>query len=167
MPETPGVKQRRQTERLLASQYVAEMYPGERAFIQQYVGPIVSPNYSKALTAGERAALGVNRRRADVVIPLKDKLLVIESYVHVQLGKLSQLLTYMQLAPLTPELEEYWRLPVAGVLVGAQRDPVLDTMAAKFDVPVVIYQPKWVVDYLATVARRHGQTRTDLLAPQG
>lgn len=159
MPMPEGKKTRRQTEALLCSQYVAENYPTARTYIQQYLGPWNHGPNGEVLTEAEQRSIGTGRRRADAVLVLPDKIVLLECYIHVQLGKLSQLMTYMQLLPLTPELKEFAHLPVEGKLVGAQRDPVLDQMAAKFGVEVIIFQPKWAKEYLATVAARHSRER--------
>jgi len=152
-------KRRRQTEALLCSQYVAENYPHARVLIQQYVGPIRTSEDEELLTQGEKLALGTGRRRADAVLILPDKIIVLECYVHVQLGKLSQLMTYLQLLPLTPELKDFVHLPVVGRLVGAQRDPILDQVAAQQNIEVVIFQPAWIVRYLETVDPRKSRDR--------
>jgi hypothetical protein len=162
MPLPEATKRRRQTEALLCSQFVAENYPSGRIFIQQYLGPFSSAEDHALLSNSERRAMGTGRRRADAVIVLPDKIVVIESYVHVQLGKLSQLMTYLQLVPSTPELADFMHLPIEGILVGAQRDPILDQMAARFNIAVVIFRPSWVVDYLATVDPRKSRDRKNV-----
>jgi hypothetical protein len=165
MPSPEPIKRRMQTERLLCSQYVAENYPTARTFIQQYLGPIAVPETTDVLTYRDKLAIGTGRRRADAVLVLPDKIIIIESYVHVQLGKLSQLLTYIELIKSTPELQFAAHLPIFGKLLGAQRDPILDQMAAKFGIEVIIFKPKWVNDYLATVAVRHSRTRRNVDLP--
>jgi len=162
MPMPEGKKTRRQTEALLCSQYVAENYPHARTFIQQYLGPLNRTLDGSVLTESEQRSIGTGRRRADAVLVYLDKIILLECYIHVQLGKLSQLMTYQQLLPLTPELQEFAHLPVTAKLVGAQRDPILDQMAAKFGIEVVIFRPKWAVEYLATVAARHSRERNNV-----
>jgi hypothetical protein len=160
MPE--GKKTRRQTEALLCSQFVAENYPTARTYIQQYLGPFAPIANADGRTREEALATNTGRRRADAVLIYDDKIILLECYIHVQLGKLSQLLTYLQLLPLTPEIAQFAHLPVTAKLVGAQRDPILDQMAAKFGIEVVIFRPKWAVDYLATVAARHSRERNNV-----
>jgi hypothetical protein len=162
MPDIPGIKMRRQTEALLCSQFVAENYPTARAYIQQYLGPLKDGKELAGLTVSEKLSIGTGRRRADAVLVLPLELICIESYIHVHLGKLSQLMTYLELIRSTPELAPYAKLPVKGILVGAQRDPILDQMAAKFGIEVVIFRPKWVVEYLASVAARHSRDRENV-----
>lgn len=159
MPATEGSKQRRQTEALLCSQFVAENYPTARTYIQQYLGPIKPAAELSGLSVSEKLALGTGRRRADAVLILPEKIVLLECYIHVNLGKLSQLMTYRELIPSTPELADFAKLPVQAFLVGAQRDPILDQMAAKFGIEVIIFRPKWVVDFLATVHARHSRDR--------
>lgn len=159
MPDVEGIKRRRQTEALLCSQFVAENYPTARTYIQQYLGPIKPAAELQGLSVSEKLALGTGRRRADAVLILPDQIVLVECYIHVQLGKLSQVMTYRELIPSTPELAPFVKLPVKAILVGAQRDPILDQMAAKFGIDVIIFRPKWVVDYLATVAARHSRDR--------
>ena len=162
MPQSAPIKKRIQNERLLCSQYVAENYPTGRIFTQQYLGPFNHDTELKDLTNSQKLAIGTGRRRADAVIVLPDKIVLIESYVHVALGKLSQLMTYIQLLPSTPELADFVHLPIEGILVGAQRDPILDQMAARFDISVVIFRPSWVVKYLATVYPRKSRDRKNV-----
>lgn len=152
-------KQRIQNERMLLSQYIAEQYPDARVLLQVYVGPINPDVDTSTLSRAEFYYLGNSRRRADAVVILPDKVVMIEAYIHVHLGKLSQLMTYMELFPRTPELSDYAKLPLQGVLLGAQRDPILDQMAARFNIPVVIYQPAWVQTYLASVDSRKSRER--------
>jgi len=163
MAESASFKQRRQTERLLCSQFVAEHYPRARTYIQQYVGPNHPEIPEGELTVGERNAMGTGRRRADAILILPDKIVLLETYVHVQLGKLSQLMTYRELLPLTPELKEYVHLPIEAILVGAQRDPILDQMAARFDIKVVIFRPKWALAYLDELAARKSRDRKNAI----
>jgi hypothetical protein len=159
MPVPVQRQARRQREQLLVSQYVAENYPTGRVMFQQRVGPIPPTVNESGLTRGQKLALGSFRRVADAVIILPNKLLIIEGYVHVQLGKLSQLLTYIELLPMTPELGAFASLPVEAMLLGAQRDPIMDQMAAKFGIKMVIFQPQWVKDYLLTVDSRKARSR--------
>lgn len=154
MPRGNPGKERTQTEARLCAEYVAQNYPTSRVLLQQYVGPIHPVGEKPALSAEEERAIGTGRRRADAVIILPDELHLLECYIHVNLGKLSQLMTYTQLLPLTPELENYTHLPIKGFLVGAQRDPILDQMAARFNIEVKIFRPQWVVDYFANFPAR-------------
>jgi hypothetical protein len=162
MPVPASTKARIQREALLVSQYVAETFAGARALFQVRVGPLPDRALNATLTIGEKIQLGNFRRSADAVVILPDKIVLIEGYIHVQLGKLSQLMTYLELLPLTPELKDFGPLPVSPMLLGAQRDPILDQMAAKFNIPVVIFQPAWVITYLAAESSRHARTRENV-----
>jgi hypothetical protein len=152
-------KARKQREQLLVSQWVAENYPNARAMFQQRVGPIPEWSGSPELTRSQKQILGSSRRVADAIVFLPGRIILIEGYVHANLGKLSQLLTYKELAPMTPELGEFASLPIAAMLLGAQRDPIMDQMAAKFGISVVIFQPQWMKDYMATLATRFSRDR--------
>ena len=165
MPNPNGFKMRRQTEALLCSQFLAENYPTARTYIQQYVGPIKPAAELAGLSKSEKLALGTGRRRADAIAITPDRIVVIETYIHVHLGKLSQLMTYLELVSSTPELADYKTLPTEGLLVGAQRDPIMDQMAAKFGIEVIIFRPVWVVEYLKNVAARHSRDRTNVELP--
>ncbi len=152
-------KARKQREQLLVSQWVAENYPDARSMFQQRVGPIPPWSGNEELTRGQKLALGSSRRVADAIVIQSGKIILIEGYVHANLGKLSQLLTYIELLPMTPELGELASLPISPKLLGAQRDPIMDQMAAKYGIDVVIFQPPWMKEYMATLASRFSRDR--------
>ena len=163
MPVSPEKKARRQREALLVSQYIAENFPNSRVFFQQRVGPINPTIPNNATTREERMVLGNFRRAADAIIILPVEIVVLEGYIHPNLGKISQLLTYIELVPFTPELQDFVALPVRGLIVGAQSDPVLTGMAARFSISVEIFQPSWVKDYLIGLGGRFARERNSLL----
>src|SRR5574341_2026318 len=148
-----------QREYLLVSQYCAEQYQDKRVSFQQRVGPIQSELNDPSLTIPESMNAGNFRRRTDAVVLLPNEAIIIEGYIHVTLGKLSQLLVYLELFPHTPELGQFAKLPVRGILLGAQRDPILDKTAAKHGVEVVIFKPSWVEAFFTNADFRKTRDR--------
>ncbi len=105
------------------------------------LGPLTPRNSQGQFTRDELRMLGVWRRRADAVVYLPDRLLLVEAVLTSNPGKLSVLELYELLVPQTPELAPYLHLPVQKTLLYCIEDPVLNVLAERKGILAIQYVP--------------------------
>lgn len=157
MPEiiaTP--KKRVQWEARLVSEYVSHTYPNDRQLFQVRVGPVNPRLRDQDLTPAEIKMLGVWRPRLDALVIRPDSLIAIEASVVLDLGKPSQLDTYRDLLPNTPELRDLAHLPITAILLSLLDYDLLRLQATKYGLAFVVYRPKWCAECIDARAPRSG-----------
>ena len=139
-----------QVEERLVAEYLKDVYPQYPTINKQPLGKV---SESLMATEGYKRALGISRPfrpYADAIVILPGALVLIEAKVWSILNGLAKLPMYKSLVPFTPELKDYWKLPVVMELVVGWSNTNLEIMARKYDVKVVVYCPDW----LKTVVER-------------
>lgn len=159
-PQSPP-KQRQQREVRLVADFVAEFYPDERAILNLRVGGISPVITDQDLTEGELALIGSHRRFADAVVIRERDLILIEGMILPSLGKVSQILGYRALLPLTPELGAFASLPITAIIVGPIEDQFLARLARQSDILVRVYRPPWIEAFLNGLSTRHRRVKLD------
>ena len=154
MAEATVKKTRQQRETRLVADYLATKYP--TSVVDQFVrlGAVLPNIDTTGLSPGEVEVLKNFSRMADAVVYRDNEIIIIEGYVLPNLGKVSQLLTYMKLFPLTPGMERHKDKPLKGVIVGPIEDPILTHTANEYGLIFELFRPDWVGPYLAELAAR-------------
>lgn len=150
-------------EARLLAEYLAAAYPGYRTLQHTRVGPLHPELDLPYLTPDERRMVGVWRRWVDAVIVRDRDVLLVEASVLPRPAAVAQLEVYLRLWPRTPEYPDLTRLPARGLLVSACDDPEIRMLCRARDYLNVVYRPRWVDAYLATLAPR--QRRPPLAVP--
>lgn len=159
-PQTPP-KQRQQRETRLVADFVSAFYPDDRAIFNLRVGGINPLITDQDLTEGELALIGSHRRYADAVVIRDRDLVLIEGYILPTLGKVSQILGYRALLPLTPELGAFASLPITAIIVGPIEDQFMARLARESGIQVRVYRPPWIEEFLNGLSTRHRRVRLD------
>ena len=159
-PQTPP-KQRQQREVRLVADFVAEFYPDDRAIFNIRVGGINPVITDQDLSPAELAILGVHRRYADAIVIRERDLVLIEGYILPSLGKISQILGYRALLPLTPELGTFASMPITAIIVGPIEDQFMARLARESGIQVRVYRPPWIEEFLNGLSTRHRRVRLD------
>ena len=159
-PQTPP-KQRQQREVRLVADFVAEFYPDDRAIFNIRVGGINPVITDQDLSPAELAILGVHRRYADAIVIRERDLVLIEGYILPSLGKISQILGYRALLPLTPELGTFASMPITAIIVGPIEDQFMARLARESGIQVRVYRPPWIEAFLNGLSTRHRRGRLD------
>jgi hypothetical protein len=141
-------------ESRLLSEWLAIRWPNNRVLVHVRVGRIPIELGPDGLTDAQYRMLGVWRRWADAVIPLPDRLLIVEAGCIPDPGDISQLQYYLRLAPDTPELAEFGGLPCHGHLLYGCRDPVVEQMGVAAGLTIETFSPAWLQSYLSTRSLR-------------
>lgn len=154
MAETNGKKTRVPREARLVADYLATKYP--TSILDQFVrlGAVLPNIDTTGLSPGEVEVLRNFTRMADAVVYRDNEIIIIEGYVLPSLGKVSQLLTYMKLFPVTPGMERHKDKKLTGVIVGAIEDPVLTHLANSYGLTFELFRPDWITEYLNDLAAR-------------
>ena len=159
-PQSPP-KQRQQREVRLVADFVAEFYPDDRSILNLRVGGINPVITDQDLTEGELALIGSHRRFADAVVIRERDLILIEGMILPSLGKVSQILGYRALLPLTPELGSFASMPITAIIVGPIEDLFLARLARQSDILVRVYRPPWIEEFLNGLSTRHRRVKLD------
>jgi len=152
-------RKRREWEAEFVSEYVAATFPGRRAFFHQRLGTWPGPLTSEDLTDAERSMLQVRMRWADAVVPLEDRLIIIEGKLRASefLKGLGELLVYTQLIPHTEQFRAWKGSPVVGRLLIPILDPTVKAVAAAQGFEVAIYRPSFWDQFLEAIQRRQSR----------
>jgi len=109
-----------------------------------------------ALTEEERRFITKPMRPvADAVVTLPDQVHIIEAKLRDERGKIEQLLIYRYLFPKTPEYKAHWDKPIRTILLTPKDQGAFEKFLARYDIEVVYYAPRWVVEYLNSLERRY------------
>jgi len=95
--------------------------------------------------AKARAVFRPWRPEVDAIIRLPNFLVLIEAKIFKLMDGLSKLPVYKSLIPLTPELQEYKKLPVIMRLLCVRPLPWVQQAASANDVEIVPWSPDWII----------------------
>lgn len=91
------------------------------------------------------------RAEVDALGIFPEKLVLVEGKVQRLVDGISKLGTYEMLIQDTPELQRYKDKPVEKVLVCPWNTQQLARTAGKLGVAIDVYQPQWIIDYVASL----------------
>ena len=115
----------------------------------------VSPELvERTVSPAERRALKVFTAQADAIVLLKEKVIIIEALVRPEWWKIQQLKQYKKLFKSTIEFKEHWDKPIELVLLTTISSPFHEKMCAEEGIRLILYRPKWIEEYLQTLAAR-------------
>jgi len=124
--------------------YLAATYPGQRWLTNIQVGPLDPHVPRDGLTDAQKRLMGKFRRYADAVVPLVDRLVVVETTMIKAVGKIGPLMDYVRLVPQTPELADFASLPVRGELVSPIPDPRAQALCLDVGLTFVLFSVPWL-----------------------
>lgn len=138
----------------MVGEWVSKTFPHARYQTQVRLGRIQPRNAGGQFTAEEKRMLGLWRRRIDCIVFLPDRLLLVEAVLRAQPGKITVLKLYERLVKQTPELSEFYHLPVQKILLYAIEDPVLLGIARDEGILPIRFVPRWYDEWLETLRPR-------------
>ncbi len=146
-------------ESRLCAEFVREFFPGDRVKFQVRLGrprPGLTPS---PIPLEFNFAAYKRRPAADALVIRERQQVLIETYIKIDLGKVSQLQIYAKLLPNTPDADWDKTLPLRLLIVGALEDPTLTQHARENGIEFRLFRPAWVDGYLAVVAPRNSRDR--------
>jgi hypothetical protein len=157
----------RKWEEEMLAEYLAAYHPECRVFQRVRLGPIGPLVPDSTLSAEEQRMLGGSFRRwADAVCIEAGQLLVIETKMMPDPRDISQILLYLDLVEVTPELSTVKDLPHRGILVWPVDDPYSNALAVKHGLEVRIFKPSHYAQWLSTIRARESRPARVGLPPQ-
>jgi hypothetical protein len=146
-------------EQRLCAEFVQKFFPGDRVKFQVRVGkPRASSQYSD-IPVSENLAAYNRRPAADALVIRDQEQILIETYIKIDLGKVSQLQIYAKLLPGTPDADWDLKLPLRLMIVGALEDPTLTQHARESGIEFRLFHPPWVDAYFDVIAPRNARHR--------
>jgi len=142
-------------ETRLLSEWIAKFHRDDQVLIHVYVGSIPLEQLGKKLTQAEIQMLGVRRRWVDAIIIYPDHVELIEAKIITTPDVWAQLIHYISLFPGTPELAQYSRLPVEGVVLTAISDPTITALMRQHGIKEIVWTPDWIQGYLETKGQKY------------
>jgi len=145
----------RQIELKMVSQYIAYNYDGLPYWVNLRIGlphPSLAPH---ELTPEERRLTAGWKRRADGIVALPKKLILIEGMVKPDPVHICRLELYELLVPHTPELAEHKWKPIEKQLVFPIEDPATTYLARRHNIKTVLFKPKWLAEIIETFPHRN------------
>lgn len=134
----------RQVEVRMVAEYLKLTYP-DYSFITKL--PLGKISEQLQAEVGFKRAAGLTRPfrpEIDAVVIMPGALVLVEAKVWNIVTGLAKLPIYNSLVPFTPELKQYWKLPVIMELVVGWTNPNLEIMAQAMGVRVRVYCPGWL-----------------------
>jgi len=147
-------------EIMMIGEWVAETFPDVEWGTNVRLGPMTPRNGHGRFTQDELRLLGVWRRRVDALVYLPDRLLLVESVMRSDPGKLSQLELYEILIPQTPELQPYLHLRIQKVLLYVIEDPALLILCKRKDILPIQFVPSFFNEWFAHLRPRDRRVPT-------
>lgn len=141
-------------EIMMIGEWVAQTFPDVEWQTNVRLGALPPRNDLGRFTEDELRLLGVWRRRADAIILLPDRLVLVEAVLQSHPGKLSMLKLYEKLIPQTPELRPYWGFPIQKVLLYVIEDQVVNLLAAEENILAIQFVPTFFDEWFNKLARR-------------
>jgi len=138
----------------MIGEWVAQTFPDVEWQTNVRLGTLTPRDEYGRFSHAELELLGVWRRRADAIVYLPDRLLLVESVLRAHPGKLAMLQLYERLIPQTPELEQYKHLLVQKVLLYVIEDPTLTIMAQQQGILTIQFVPSFFDEWFATLRPR-------------
>ena len=139
----------------MVGEWLAQTFPHSRWQTNVRLGRIQPRGDHGQFAPDELRMLGLWRRRIDCIVYLRDRLLLVEAILRADPGKISVLKLYEKLLTQTPELAEYYDLPVQKVLLYCIEDPALLAVAREEGILPIRFVPRWFDEWLETLAPRH------------
>ena len=103
------------------------------------LGRIDEKFFPEAKTPEMKRLASIYLPRADAVVILKDKVIIIECMVRNEFWKIEQLEEYARQFKVTEEFRDYWHLPVEKWLLTPKTNPYLQERALRAGVKVVLH----------------------------
>ncbi len=147
-------KKRREWELEMVGEWASKTFPHARYQTQVRLGRIQPRSPDGQFSPGEKRMLGLWRRRIDCIVFLPDRLLLVEAVLRAQPGKITVLRLYEKLVAQTPELSEFYHLPIQKILLYAIEDPVLLAIAREEGIMPIRFVPRWFDEWLETLRPR-------------
>jgi hypothetical protein len=130
-------------EPLLLS-FLMKNFPGERWITNVRLGKIDKSFFPEATTSEMENLAKIYLPRADAVVLLKDKVILIEVTTRNEFWKLEQLEEYARQFRQTEEFKDWWHLPIEKWLITPRTNPYLEERAARYQIKVVVWsEPFW------------------------
>jgi len=140
-------------ESRLLAEYLAQKYKDDIVMYRVRLGQLPAWS-SKSIQEGVPANIYmVYQRWADAIVITKTTLILIEAKIDPAPGVISQILLYDQLIPKTDTLRQFNKLKRLNVLLIAQHDSEVETLAQSHGITVEYYSPSWVTDYLKEIGK--------------
>jgi len=149
-------------EMRLCAEFVQEFFPGDRVKFQVRLGKPRPGATPSAIPIDYNWAAYKRRPAADALVIREHEQVLIETYIKIDLGKVSQLQIYAKLLPNTPDADWDTKLPSRLLIVGALEDPTLTQHARDNGIEFRLFRPDWVNAYLNVLSPRNSRDR----APQ-
>ncbi len=146
-------------ESRLTAEFVREFFPGDRVKFQVRLGKPRPGATPSPIPIEYNWAAYKRRPAADALVIREHEQVLIETYIKIDLGKVSQLQIYQKLLPNTPDADWDKSLPLRLLIVGALEDTTLTQHARDNGIEFRLYRPVWVDAYLAIVAPRNSRDR--------
>lgn len=142
-------------EEEMLAEYLASRHPTRRTLQRVRLGPVTSALPDATLSETERRLIGAAwRRHADAVIVEDARLVIVECALIPDPGDVSRLLTYLELAPHTPELLRFTGRSFSGLLVWAVDDPFSRRVAERNKLQIDLFRPSNFLDFLSNAPSR-------------
>lgn len=138
----------------MLAEWISKQNDGRRWLMRVRLGAPKPSVPRPDMTPEERALIGTWRRWADAVGLGDEDVLIVESAIRSQPGKISQLELYALLFPQTPEFTAWKGLPVKMVLLYAIEDPATILLARQKGIKCILYKPTWLPAYLEILQPR-------------
>jgi hypothetical protein len=132
----------------LCSEYVSMYHSKARILTRVRLGPFPSELLKFVSVEEESKMITVWRRWADAIAIYPDKVVIIETAIRPNPGKIMQLLLYKDLFYKTPEFDSIKHLPVELELVYAIEDPATIELAKKYNIKTIYFKPAWIEEYI-------------------
>jgi hypothetical protein len=143
-----GQRSRIQASTMLLSEWLAAFRPSTVHLFQVRLGPTPQLTPGAVMQPFLVGLLRRFNRWADAISISPTEIEIIEASVVADPGKISQVETYMALAPSTPELAAYPSRRVTGSLLFATDDETIRQKAVAAGLGYYVYTPAWMQDYL-------------------
>ena len=154
MPNGKKRKYRNVHEWYLA-EYLGMNYPPGTWMTNVSLGK-VQMDFSKLITKEEAAYISRPlAAKADAIILLPAKVIIIECMIRHEPGALEDLVKYGMLFRETPQFKAHWNKPIELVLLTPLDAPFYERLAKKFGIRVEKYKPAWIFEYLHSYPRKY------------
>lgn len=147
MPKKGFTHKRANFERRYCSEYCLLTYPDDTIKLNVPLGTAPDGVIKELGLYRALRQFRAYRPEADAIIIRNNELVLIETKIINALAGLAKLPIYRDLISYTPELADFYDLPVRAVLVTAKPPLWFIRVAKNFDVEYVIYAPEWLSTY--------------------
>lgn len=149
-PIPDGPRRRVQASTKLLHEWAEQQHWDGTPIYEARLGPTPLLAGSAEVTPEIAAMLRRANRYADLVGALNGELLVVEAKVILSPDAIGQLLAYLPLVESSPVRDKWPSMPIRGVILCAVDDPHVSNLALTHGIRVIVYQPPWIADYLAS-----------------